>query len=80
MLEAIEISLDKLIINACKISDKVEQYAVQNLIHGDVDKVMLLVSVRQLSSIINSLKIQNNEGTGAHQESAKVVDNGYPDW
>lgn len=80
MLEAIEISIDKLITNACKLSDKVEHSAVQNLIHGDVDKVMLLVSVRQLSSIIHSIKNQYNEGTGVHQESAKIVDNGYPDW
>ena len=52
MLEAIEISIDKLITNACKLSDKVEQSAVQNLIHEDVDKVMLLVSVRQFHQLL----------------------------
>lgn len=78
MQGTIELSIDNLITNACRITEKVEKSATENLVKGETDKVLLLVSARQLSSIINQLRTQNDGGS----QKAKGQDgpNDYPDW
>lgn len=78
MQGTIELSNDNLIINACRITEKVEKCATENLVKGETDKVLLLVSARQLSSIINQLK--NQYDGGSKKANGQDGPNDYPDW
>lgn len=78
MLAHIEASLESLLDNACRMSEKTEKAATENLIKGNTDKVMLLATSRQLSSIINQIKINQD---GRPQKAIGQNDlNDYPDW
>ena len=78
MQGTIELSTENLIVNACRITEKVEKSATENLVKGETDKVLLLVSARQLSSIINQLK--NQYDGGSQKANGQDCPNDYPDW
>lgn len=78
MQGTIELSTENLLVNACRITEKVEKSATENLVKGETDKVLLLVSARQLSSIINQLK--NQYDGGSQKANGQDGPNDYPDW
>lgn len=78
MQGTIELSTENLLVNACRITVKVEKSATENLVKGETDKVLLLVSARQLSSLINQLK--NQYDGGSQKPNGQDGPNDYPDW
>ncbi len=78
MSNQITASINSLLNNAVKLSEKVENSAMQDLLKGGTDKVMQLVTVRQLTGIVRQLKQQYY---GQSQKgSSETDDYGYPDW
>lgn len=78
MSDQITASTCSLLINAVKLSEKVESGAMEDLLRGSTDKVIHLANVRQLSSIIKQL---NHQYDGQSQKRIRETDhNGYPDW
>lgn|GEM_PF-1450698 len=78
MQDVIQVSIDSLLLNACRLSEKAENSAMHNLIKGETDKVTHLATVRQLTGIVKQLK---DRFDGQPRQEPREADNyQYPDW
>jgi len=61
-MQHLTVSTESLLDNACRLSDKVEKSATDNLLRGGTDKIILLATVRQLTGIIKQIKENYKSG------------------